>query len=108
MRNESKEGHDKQVKGRSKKVINVEEITIQEKKEEIVEESYCTFKTSRINGNVKQGNNDKDKIFTVNIKWKISWEIMDEKHTLSNGQKMRMLKPRKPIIKKDWENLPLQ
>ena len=40
VRNESKEGHDKQVKGRRKKVINVEEITIQEKKEEIVEESY--------------------------------------------------------------------
>ena len=68
VKKESKHGHDKQVKGKSKKVINVEETITQVRKEEIVEESHYTFKTYRIHENVKQGNKDKEKIFPINIK----------------------------------------
>ena len=68
LKNEVKHGHDKQVKQNMKKVINVEEMIRQERKEEIVEESHYTFKTCKIHGHVKQGNKDKEKIFPINMK----------------------------------------
>ena len=91
VKNESKEGHDKQLKGRREKVIHIEEIITQERKEEIIEESHYTFKTSRIQGNVKKGKKDKE-IFPINIKMQASEnekyfepDNTDENHTLSHG-----------------------
>ena len=98
VKKESKHGHDKQVKGKSKKVINVEETITQERKEEIVEESHYTCKTSRIHENVKQGNKDKEQIFPINIKLQASEkypakyyepENKDDNRTLSHGKRLR-------------------
>ena len=97
VKNESKHGHDKQGKGRSKKVIKVEEIIIQERKEEIVEESHYTFKTSQIHGNLKQHNNCNARPVPINIELEASGKYpqkyyqqgkRDRKHPLSHGAKI--------------------